>query len=370
MALAILTKDEQDAPPGVYAPRPRRKRRKLTPLERMRLTIVAHMREQRKAITKWIAEHAEHGRLPLSFPDWNYFKLGALKMSERMTPIIRAQWEESGTKFTSQVGLDPDQWSVTNPHTARKIEEASLAFCQETNATTSTDLNAALDRLRSHLHEGIVEKGESVEQLTKRVNAVFETATKSRARTIAQTETSRAVHAAQDDAAHHSGVVTGWRWLLSSDACPVCTAIAARNPVVKLGQPFAIIGHNPHYSHIYHPPAHPRCNCAMTAVLDVDTQPQFGQTLVQPKPAEDHEHEAVVRQQREHDEAILRGSEAWGSAPHEERYPAMKPKPAKPSKTPPPKLPPKKPKYKPALVDPWAAQRGPLQPGDEAIPPR
>ena len=337
----------------------------------MRLQIIAHMREQRKALLRWIEHQQANGpTLPMSFPDWDHFKLGTRKMSERMTPIIRAQWEESGSRFTSKVGLDPDSWSVTNPFTAEKIENASYAFCKETNATTSTSLDAALDRLREHLHQGIVEKGESIEQLTKRVNAVFESATKSRARTIAQTETSRAVHAAQDDAAHKSGVVTGWRWLLSSDACPICTAIVARNPVVKLGHPFAVIGNNPAYSHIYHPPAHPRCNCTYQEILDVDRQPRFtDNVLVNPHPAEEHEHEAVVRQQQEHDEAILRGSEAWGADPYAVRYPTMKPQPRTAKRPAPTKLPPRKPRHKPTYEDLFPNQYG-NQPGGEAIPPR
>jgi hypothetical protein len=363
VALNIATKDEQDAPPGIA---PRRKRRKLSKLERMRLSIVAHMREQRKALLRWMKAQPD---LPIAFPDWNYFKLGATQMQYRMTPIIRAIWDESGTAFTSKVGLDPDSWSVTNPHVAEKIEQASLAFCKETNATTSTDLNAALDRLRMQLHEGIIERGESVEQLTKRVQAVFDTATKSRARTIAQTETSRAVHAAQDVAAHQSGVVTGWRWLLSDDACPVCAAIAIRNPVVKLGQPFAVIGHNPHYSHIYHPPAHPRCACSQQEILDIDEQPAFtGRVLVDPKPVEDHEREALMERLRQHDEAILRGSEAWGAAPYDVRYPAMPA--AKPAKRPrPPKLPKRKPRRR-TPEELFPNQFGGTEDGGEAIPRR
>jgi hypothetical protein len=194
-----------------------------------------------------------------------------------------------------------------------------------------------LDRLRIQLHEGIVNQGESIEQLTKRVNAVFETATKSRARTIAQTETSRAIHAAQDDAGRRSGVVTGWRWLLSGDACPICVAIHARNPTVRIGEPFAIIGKNPLYSHIYHPPAHPRCNCDMVPVLDIDAQPEFGKgPLVNPEAATREELDRTQEEARQRREVILRGSEAWGAKPYDERYPE------KPKRLAPPKLPKKK----------------------------
>lgn len=366
--LDLQVKDEQEA--GYGHGRYRKPRRKLSKLERLRLAIVAHMREQRKAVVRWAKEQTN---LPLSFPDWDHFKLGALKMSERMTPIISAVWEQSGTRFASRVGLDPDEWSVVNPHVADRIERASLAFCKETNATTSTDLQAAIDRLRAHLHEGIVNEGESIEQFTKRVQRVFETAEKSRARTIAQTETSRAVHAAQNDAAEKSGVVTGWRWQLSSDACPVCVAIAARNPVVRLGQPFAVIGKNPHYSHIFMPPAHPNCNCTAQEVLDIDNHHDYGNgPLIDPGHATEQELQTIRQQRHERDEAILRGSEAWGAAPYQERYPDGRKLPQKPPKPPVVKLPKVKPRqrYKPAPYEPAEIPGLVARPGEEMLPAR
>ena len=369
--LLVQTKDDQEAPSWGVPRRPV-PRRKLSQLEKLRLAIVAHMREQRHALDRWIAQQREDANmLPQSIPDWNYFKLGALKMTERMTPIISAMWDQSGSRFATQVGLDPDEWSVTNPHTAHKIQSAALAFCQETNNSTSDDLTTALEKLRTELHEGIVTQGESLDQLTKRVQKIFDTGTKSRARTIAQTEASRARHAAQNDAAIQSGVVTGWRWKLSSDACPTCVAIAARNPVVRLGSPFAIIGKNPHYATILMPPAHPRCNCTAQEILDTDSQPAFdGQTLVDPHPGTREEIDTINAAQREHDEAILRGSEAWGAAPYAERYPG-KVKPAPEKKPPPTKLP-KKPRRQPAPLTPeevLPGQYGEVGPGEEAIPP-
>lgn len=328
------------------------------------------MREQRKALLRWTKEQTY---LPLSFPDWDHFKLGALQMSQRMTPIIQAEWEIAGARFASKVGLDPNEWSVVNPLTEEKIRKASLAFCAETNKATSHDLNTALGKLREQLQEGIVNEGESVEQLTKRVQGIFETATESRARTIAQTETSRAVHAAQDDAAYQSGVVTGWRWQLSSDACPVCVAIAARNPVVRLGHPFAVIGKNPIYSHIFMPPAHPRCNCTAQEILDVDEQPSFiGGPLVDPGHATVEELQSIRQQRHERDEAILRGSEAWGAAPYVERYPdgrqlGQRAKPARPQVV---KLPKVKPRRRPLAASPYEPAElpnQPMQPGEERL---
>jgi hypothetical protein len=329
------------------------------------------MRRQRKALLQWTSDHHF---LPNSFPDWGHFQLGALQMSYRITPIISGMWEESGTRFATRVGLDPNEWSVTNPYTADKIRKSVLDFCTETNNATTLRLDKALAGLRQELHEGIVERGESIEQLTKRVQGIFTEATQSRARTIAQTETSRAVHAAQNDAARVSGVVTGWRWQLSSDACPVCVAIAARNPVVRLGQPFAVIGKNPIYSHIFVPPAHPRCNCTVQEVLDIDRHHDYGNgPLVNPAAATDEELQTIRTQRQERDEAILRGSEQWGAAPYVERYPAVvqtvKPRP---TRQPPAKVPPKKPRerFVRAPYEPAELPGQPLRPGEQLIGPK
>jgi hypothetical protein len=226
------------------------------------------MSEQERAITGWLKQTAALGQqLPGAIPDWNFFKLGTEEFVYRMTPTFTAIWDKAGAQFAHQIGLDPNQWDVTNPYLSQKIHNATFAFCEDTNATTTKDIGKAYADLRDALHQGLVPHGESIPQLTKRVQGVFENAEKWRARRIAQTETSRAMFQAKDEQARRSNVVVGWRWSLSSDACPVCVAIAARKPVVKLGEPFAIIGKNPTYSTIYHPPAHPHCLLPETPVI-------------------------------------------------------------------------------------------------------
>jgi hypothetical protein len=264
--------------------------------ERLRRAVRDVFGRQRSAVLRYLKtgkkEHTDP--LPHDWPDWNDFELGALRISERMTPLLRLTWDAAAAKFAPRVGLDPNRWDVVNPHTERMIDEAALAFCDSTNQTTSLDLDEALARTRAELRAGIVDKGESVDVLTKRINAIFDGAEKWRARRIAQTETSRAVHAAQEQAAIASGVVTGWTWLLSGDACPLCNTIARRAPAVRLGQPFAVIGDNPHYQTVKFPPAHPHCNCTVLEVLDTDVQPDFRDTLQQPQPeAEDLEQPNV-----------------------------------------------------------------------------
>jgi hypothetical protein len=190
-------------------------------------------------------------------------------MAEAMTPLLSAYWDEAGKATLGKLGLDPDEWRVVDPNTKAKIEGAALDFCEATNATTSLKLGTALEKLRDELVRGIVEEGESIPELTKRVQSIFDKASKSRAQTIARTETSRAVHSASLESARQSGVVAGKQWLLSSNACEQCQAAAAKteSDAIPLDAEFDHHAGNPTYASIVSPPLHPHCRCSVTYQL-------------------------------------------------------------------------------------------------------
>jgi hypothetical protein len=111
-------------------------------------------------------------------------------------------------------------------------------------------------------------------------------------------------------------------------------------------------------------------------ILDIDhQQPELsGGPLVNPEASTPEELAAIRKERQDRDEAILRGSEAWGAAPYAERYPSGRNQAQKPAKpAPPPKLPkkPKRPRYKPTLEDLFPNQYGDgVAAGGEAIPAR
>ncbi len=214
-------------------------------------------------------------------------------MAEAMTPLLEVYWDSSGRRAYARLGLDPDEWKVTSPHLKARIEGAALAFCESTNRTTSMRLDAALAATRAALAEGMVEHGEGLPELTKRVGAIFDQASEGRARRIAATEASRAVHAAGYEADVQSGVVAGLELLVSADACPLCRMIATECRRVPLGEPFAVIGDHPDYSRIQYPPLHPGCQCTTIEVLTPQhggpEDPEWDQTLIQPKPGRDYQ---------------------------------------------------------------------------------
>lgn len=234
------------------------------PLERQ---LRSWMDRQRKEVLGTIPELGTE--LPARFPPLTNYDD---PMARAMTPLLGSYWDESGRETRARLGLDPDEWKVTNPHTKAQIESQSIHLCRSTNETTTRSLNDALAALRSELIAGIVENGETLDQLAARVNSVFDGAERWRARRIAATEASRAVHGAQAQSAIESGVVAGFEWLLSADACPLCQAVAEKVKRVRIGGAFAVLGSDPYYATVRHPPVHPSCQCAMTEVLT----PEYG----------------------------------------------------------------------------------------------
>lgn len=194
-------------------------------------------------------------------------------MAEGLASIIGVYWDRAGRGLRERIGLDPDDWRVTDPHLRQAIEEQSLKFCRSTNATTDLGLAEARDAVRDQLARGLIVTGDTIPELTRRVRGVFAQAGKSRATMIARSEAARAVHAAAEMSAQASGVVTAKRWLLSANSCPICVDLASRSPEVALGGTFAVIGHDVDYSAVHFPPAHPNCRCSITFVLIDESRP-------------------------------------------------------------------------------------------------
>lgn len=241
----------------------------------------------RRGLKKWFEKQAkeilgtlpEIGEpLPASFPSLADYDN---PMESSMTPILSAYWDEAGQTTRAKLGLDPADWEVHDPHLHQTIKDASFKFCAETNATTSKQLSDALLDLHRELIAGLVDSGDSVRELTKRVQAVFENCEKHRAERIARTEASRAVHRASLTSARESGVVAGKKILLSANACPLCVSTADKYPDgCPLDQSFASIGNNPEYSDVDITPIHPFCRCSMCYMLT----PEYEQLLAEHGP--------------------------------------------------------------------------------------
>jgi hypothetical protein len=215
------------------------------------------------------------------------------RMFERVRPVIGSYAQEAVRRLFDRLGFtvasaaippappentppaaSPDEprrpvleagWPVMNPKLSDAVDRLTLSFCEETNATTSLALSDALAKTREAIRDATT-IGLPMEDLTKRINEIFDQAEQWRSKRIAVTESSRAVHMAQDLSARESGVVKGFHWLASGDACPLCEALGGKE--VGLGIPFETgTSANPVYADVYHPPRHPGCQCSITEVL-------------------------------------------------------------------------------------------------------
>lgn len=251
--------------------------------------LIRWYRRQRKEILQHIPHPSDilPVALPVQFPILTS-RAWVDPMARSMVPRLAPLWDDSYR--AAQARLERKRATIEGvvSYTLRAaIERQAFSFCRKTNESTSYRLGDALARLKDELIKGLVDRGDSVRDLTKRVNEVFDDLEESSAKRIAQTEASRAVHTAQEMAAVESGVVVGKELLVSADACPICQKVATEAKTVRLGQAFAVIGDDPIYSTIMAPPIHPNCRCTMVEVLapeyggpsDVD----WSDTLIQPQ---------------------------------------------------------------------------------------
>lgn len=154
------------------------------------------------------------------------------------------------------------RWDFVDPNVLAYVDQMVLQFVEETNRTASRDLNAAIADLRDELRQGL-SQGESFALLTQRVRQIF--TDPKRAYRIAVTESSRALNAGMVQSAKDSGVVKGFRWLASSDACPACLRLS--NKEVGLDEPFFTHPKGGPYAVVYFPPLHPHCLCTVAEVI-------------------------------------------------------------------------------------------------------
>lgn len=185
-------------------------------------------------------------------------------MAKELLPLVMMTGQEGILKTVERLGNPEGLAPVVEPKLKEALQKATLQFCEDTNATTSMQLEAAITKLREKLGDAI-EQGQQRNELAKTVQEVFDFADRDRALRIAVTEESRARHCAADIAAKESGLVKGTKWLISSMPCELCEPLADKE--VPLGEPFAVDGKGP-YAKTYFPPRHPNCQCTVVEVLN------------------------------------------------------------------------------------------------------
>lgn len=238
---------------------------------RIEAVFKAHFARQRADALAAVAHGARHR-----------FDLDAEndKLAKALEPALRDIYEARGKRVLKRIA---DRLGTGNGRKTRiqgKAEfrpEASFTLYRgsynellakqikklvaETNETTRADLDNAIDRAITEAHE----RGGSAD-LRGVVENVFDGATEWRAKAIAGTESSRAIHDSNVLAAESSGVVKGFLPLISADACEVCLShegefTSLEDAKTQLGQ----------YEGRGLPPFHPNDRCSAEEVLTEET---------------------------------------------------------------------------------------------------
>lgn len=168
---------------------------------------------------------------------------GAARVMGKFYPILIAQaWRDA-----SDLGISFD---LENEHVQTVL--GKLAKQIKGVAETTKDEVRRLVGLQA-------ENGWSIDELKEQIIAHGVTASKSRATTIARTETAAAYSQGSIAAYRESGVVSHLEWLTADDdlTCDICAPLSGKR--VKLDSDFA--------DGIGFPPAHPDCRCAISPVV-------------------------------------------------------------------------------------------------------
>lgn len=216
-------------------------------------SVLANLRKHLEAKKVWTPpkEWADD----INLDDWTE------DMAKSYKPTVEVDYEAGLDAAAKRLSMDP--FSVNQPGIQKVINQHTFKFCDTTNKTTESSLKVAIKQLQEELTEELMSPERTLKELTQRINAVFEHAEQHRAFRIAQTESSRALHNGEIAQGKESGVVSGYKLLLSSNACPICVDIAASQPETDMDD---ALKQARSYDRTL-PPLHPHCLCTQVEIL-------------------------------------------------------------------------------------------------------
>ena len=208
-----------------------------------------------------------------------------LGMDIATNAVVRASLAETVNRTLEGVfraGLATGVADVSARISPQALQDALTSGAQEYLRThTARLIQTVPETLEKNIRRALadgVQAGETIQELQGRVQDVMDGASNWGAERIARTETARAYLGAREKAWEESGIVKAKKWLLSSDPCPLCEAMAQKHNEAALGQAFLPLGATLEaadgsamvndYMAVMTPPAHPACRCSMAAVFE------------------------------------------------------------------------------------------------------
>lgn len=172
--------------------------------------------------------------------------------------------------LSQKAGAAPAEW-LEDPEVLEAIDGMTYKFAENINENTE-------EALRDELYEA-QEAGETIDQITGRIEELYADWQGYRAERIARTESARAYTMGHIEAWRSTGVVNKMQWTSSPDACPFC--LDMNGETVALDDTFFDEGDEQEvewngkiatlsqdYGDVQGPPLHPNCRCALVGVLN------------------------------------------------------------------------------------------------------
>lgn len=183
------------------------------------------------------------------------------KGKEVMTGI----YDSAGASATALVG-GPD-FDLQNPRAARWLEQRSVNFATLVNQTTA-------QQVRQELSDALME-GESIDEMSERLAALFDRARDYRADRIARTETHASVNAGQFDGYSQAGVQYK-AWMSARDGSVrdehvVLDAEYSEDNPIPMTEPFRVSGYAAMFPGEFGAPEQDiNCRCATIPIISED----------------------------------------------------------------------------------------------------
>lgn len=231
------------------------------------------LERQRKEIVKKIRDQKDIDLSAADFPvltktveSWMPDEEKAVEgMKNSIEPLILDLMREQGQEALNLIGAE-EQFVITDRvrnYTKGRIDK----FVPDSYKILS-------QKLADSLSEGFV-AGESLSELVKRVENVYEAAEGAPAVRIARTETSFASNKAAVEGYKQSGFINQKEWYANPDACEFCQPLDGK--IVGIDDNYAELGQTllgqeggnypVDFQSIGEPPAHPHCECTILPVI-------------------------------------------------------------------------------------------------------
>ena len=189
------------------------------------------------------------------------------ELADDVKPLIEFGTQKSADgkqREYVRAGASPDVFSVVPQKVKEATDRRAYRFASSTMATTTKTINDAIDRVREQVLQGVLQ-GDTTDAIAQAVGDVFENATDYQADRIARTEASAATHMGQVIAAKQSGIVKGFRYLVSEDACDVCSPYDGQEIDIDDYDSSGAVDAEGAV------PLHPNCTCTLQEILDLDS---------------------------------------------------------------------------------------------------